>query len=124
MKTTVTLTKEQLIAVKHHTERTQAHNEQFTLEVNEGKPNHRDSGRLDWWGRILVECPVTGVQSLFTLEATEDAWRSGKRYLYISIKPVDVEPEPRVWEQKKTPPPITRKKTPAKKKSEKKGGGA
>ena len=101
-----------LKAVKHHTERTEAHNEQFTLMPNEGKPNHREFGRTDFEGKILVKCPVTGVESLFWMQLQEDAYRSGKRYMYISLSPWDVEKEVKEY----TPSAPTTKATPKKRK--------
>jgi len=101
MKQIITFTEDSIEAVKHHAERTALHNEEFTCMTNEGKIGHRDYGSTDWEGKVLIECPVTGIKSLHWVKCTETEYRSGRKYIQMDCRPYHVEADPRKQEVKK-----------------------
>ena len=126
MKTTVTLNTEQLQAVKHHVDRTELHNTAYPLDNNEGKLFTRSKGRLDYLGNALIDCPCCGIQSLHKVEGQNDQFNNGTQYLFVGLKPIDIEVEPEGRRPPKADPLKGRstKAVPAAKKTSKKGGGA
>jgi hypothetical protein len=97
MKQVITFTEDSIEAVKHHTERTALHNEEFTCMTNEGKLGHRDYGTSDWEGKVLIECPVTGIKTLHWVITQETEYRSGRKYLQVSTRPYHIDSDPKKY---------------------------
>lgn len=119
---------EQIAAVNLHNENTAKHNAQFTCMSNEGKLGHRDWGVSDWEGKVLIKCPVTGIESLHWVILQESAYRSGKRFMQVTARPYNVDAEPYEYKPQEAPAkPAPKKKKPTARKaystSTKKEGG-